>query len=219
MRGVQHKSTLWLINSLRSNNSRRHKLTSSKAYQLTSSPTQKLINPQTHQLKNSSTHKLINSKAHQLKCPSIQKLINSSTHQLTNSKAHQLTNSPTQKLINSLTHKLKTLNHRLFILQNRSNFRSVLAKTLAKKLVKCHYFYPFAPWHLSVFKPRTCILHHFAFLFCLPAHYLLPPNYALLAPKTPLFTHILPLQSMCFMARRGFVYTIAVDVYAKTSCV
>jgi len=72
---------------------------------------------------------------------------------------------------------------------------------------------------LSVFKSKTCILHHIAFLFCLPAHYFLPPNYALLAPKTPLFTAILPLSAMYFMALKGFVYTIAVDVYAKSSCI
>ena len=30
---------------------------------------------------------------------------------------------------------------------------------------------------------------------------------------------ILPFLTMCFMALRGFVYTIAVDVYAKTPCV
>ena len=30
---------------------------------------------------------------------------------------------------------------------------------------------------------------------------------------------ILPLSAMYFMAPRGFVYTIAVDIYAKTPCV
>ena len=45
------------------------------------------------------------------------KLINSSTYKLINSSTYKLTNSPTQKL--------KLLS---FILQNRSNFHSVLAK-------------------------------------------------------------------------------------------
>ena len=30
---------------------------------------------------------------------------------------------------------------------------------------------------------------------------------------------ILPLSAMFFMTLRGFVYTIIVDIYAKTSCV
>ena len=30
---------------------------------------------------------------------------------------------------------------------------------------------------------------------------------------------ILPFLAMCFVVLKGFVYTIAVDVYAKTSCV
>ena len=30
---------------------------------------------------------------------------------------------------------------------------------------------------------------------------------------------ILPLSAMFFMALKGFVYTIAVDVYAKSSCI
>ena len=30
---------------------------------------------------------------------------------------------------------------------------------------------------------------------------------------------ILPFLAMCFMALKGFIYTIAVDVYAKSSCI
>ena len=80
-----------------------------------------------------------------------------SNQELINSKEHQLKNSPTQNL------KLPP-----FLLQNHSNFRSVLAKISVKKQVKSRFFYPFTPWGLSVFKPRTCILHHIAFLVCLP---------------------------------------------------
>ena len=67
---------------------------------------------------------------------------------------------------------------------------------------------------LSVFRSRTCILHHIAFLFCLPAHYFLPP----ITPFSPLKTHflaaVLPFSVMFLMARTGFVYTITVDIYA-----
>ena len=113
--------------------------------QLTNSSTQKLINSQNHQHTNSSAHELISTKTHQFK--------NSLTHGLISSKTHQFKNS--------LTQKLKLLS---FILQYRSNFRSVLAKIQAEKLVKNRFLYPFAPLALSIFTPRSCILHHFAFL-------------------------------------------------------
>jgi len=69
-------------------------------------------------------------------------------------------------------------------------------------------------WSLPVFRPRTCILHHIAFLFCLPAHYFLPP----VTPFSPLKTYflavVLPFLAMFFMTLKGFVYTIMVGVYA-----
>ena len=88
-----------------------------------------------------------------------------SNQELINSKEHQLKNSPTQNL------KLPS-----FLLQNHSNFRSVLAKILVKKQVKSRFFYPFTPLGLSVLKNKTCILHHLAFLVWLPAHYFLRPT-------------------------------------------
>ena len=125
---------------------------------LTNSSAQKLINSQNHQHTKSSAHELISSQTHQFK--------NSLTHKLINSQTHQLTNSSVQKLINSLTQKLKSLS---FILRYCSNFCSVLAKIQAEKLVKSRFFYPFASLALSIFTPRTCILHHFAFLVWLRA--------------------------------------------------
>ena len=95
-------------------------------------------------------------------CKSNHRLINS--RKTNNSRTHQLTNWKTHKLIHS---NLKSLS---FILQHRSNFRSVLAKIWVKKLVKSHCFYPLTPWGLSIFKPKTCILHHLAFLVWLPTH-------------------------------------------------
>ena len=67
-----------------------------------------------------------------------QQLPNTSTHQLTNSKSHKLINSITNELINSITNELinspvQKLKMLFFTLQTNSNFRSVLAKTLAKK--------------------------------------------------------------------------------------
>ena len=151
-----------------------------KNHQLKNSSTRMLIHSKPHQLKSSSTRKLIHSKAHPLKNSSSQRLIHSKDHQLANSstqknihsKAHPLKSSPTQKLTNSSTPKLKTLS---FILQSRSNFRAILAKILVKKLANIRYFSSFMPSGLSVFKPGTYILHHIAFLFCLPVHYFSPP--------------------------------------------
>ena len=40
------------------------------------------------------------------------------------------------------------------------------------------------------------------------------PQKLLLAPKTPLFDGYLALFAMFFMAQKGFVYTIEVDLYA-----
>ena len=101
-----------------------------------------------------------------------------------------------------------------FILQCYSNSRAILAKILVKKVANIRYFSSFIPSGLSVFKPGTCILHHIAFLFCLPAHYFLPP----ITPFSPLKTYflaaVLPFLAMFFMTLKGFVYTIVVDVYA-----
>ena len=42
----------------------------------------------------------------------------------------------------------------------------------------------------------------------------LKPNYALLAPRTPLFNGCFALFGHVFMALKGFVYTIAAYIYA-----
>ena len=120
--------------------------------------------------------------------------INSLTLNLT--KAQQLPKTSTHQLKNSSSQKLKLLS---FILQYRSNFRSVLAKIWVKKLVKSHYFYPLTPWGLSIFKPKTCILHHLAFLVWLLTHIFSSPNNCFLPLKTYFLMVILPLLAMCFM--------------------
>ena len=67
---------------------------------------------------------------------------------------------------------------------------------------------------LSRLKKRTCILHHLAFLVWLPAHYFLRPITHFLAPKSHFLTAILPFSAIFLMSLKGFVYTIAVDIYA-----
>ena len=126
-----------------------------------------------------------------------------SNQELINSKEYQLKSPPTQNL--------KLL---FFLLQNHSIFRSVLAKILVKKQVKSRFFYPFTPWGLSVFKPRTCILHHVAFLVCLPTRIFQLQITHIQPLKTYFLATILPILTMCFMVLRGFVYTIAAYIYA-----
>jgi len=67
---------------------------------------------------------------------------------------------------------------------------------------------------LSVLGEKTYVLHHFAFLDWLPTRIFSTPNHPLLAPKTHFLAVILPFLAMCFMVRRGFVYTLSVDIYA-----
>ena len=67
---------------------------------------------------------------------------------------------------------------------------------------------------LSLFKSRTCILHHLAFLVWLPTRIFSTPNTHFLPLKTHFLTTILPLLAMFFMVLKGFVYTIMVDIYA-----
>ena len=43
------------------------------------------------------------------------------------------------------------------------------------------------------------------------------PNYALLAPKMPLFNGHFALLRQVLMGQKGFVYTIVVDIYAFRS--
>ena len=109
----------------------------------------KAINPRRHQRITIPFHQLINTQFRKYTSPS--------TPNPVSSQSHNLAISPTQKL--------KLL---FYILQSRSKFRSVLAKILVKKLLKSKFFYPFTPWGLPVLKPKTCILHHLAFLFGLP---------------------------------------------------
>ena len=131
--------------------------------------------PITHD--NPTTPEYIIASTYKLTTPSVYKLKSSSTYKLKNLSTHIPTNASIQKL--------KLL---LFILQYRSNFHSVLAKIQAIKQVNNYYFQIFTLFDLSVFKNRTCILHHLAFLVWLPAHIFFTPTYTLFTPKIPLFS-------------------------------
>ena len=141
------------------------------------------MNPSTHKLKTSSTYQLNSSSTYQLN--------SSSTYQLNSSSTYQLTNSSTYQLI-----KLKIV---AFILQQRSIFHSVLAKLQVKKQVKSHYLQLLMPVVLSIFRRKTCILHHFAFLVWPKARNLSRPKTHFQIQKPYFLTTILPILAMCFM--------------------
>ena len=101
-----------------------------------------------------------------------------------------------------------------FILQYRSNFHSVLARMQVIKQVKSHYFLPFTSFILSVFKNKTCILHHFAFLDGRQLTIFSLPNTHFQPLKPHFLMAILPLLAMFLMVLKGFVYTKAVNFYA-----
>ena len=108
-----------------------------------------------------------------------------------------------------------------FILQYRSNFHSILAKIQVLKQVKSHYFLPFTSFVLSVFRNKTCILHHFAFLdgrqltiFSLPNTRFWPLKNHFQPLNTHFLMAILPLLPMFLMPLKGFIYTNAADIYA-----
>ena len=67
---------------------------------------------------------------------------------------------------------------------------------------------------MSSFKKRTRILYHLAFLDWLNARNFLSPGTRFYPLKSHFLTTILPFSAMFLMSLKGFVYTIAVDIYA-----
>ena len=93
-------------------------------------------------------------------------------------------------------------------------FTSFQRKRQVKKQANCRFFYYFTPWHLSVFKHRTCVLYHLAFLEWLPTRNFPSPITHILPLKRHFLTAILPFPTIKHMVRRGFIYTISLNVYA-----
>ena len=139
------------------------------------------------------------------------KFINLQARQLTNPSIHHLPTSQPRQLANSSTKKLKSI---IFVLQNRSDFIAILAKMLAVNWANWHYLQFFASLTRSIFKRKTCILHHFAFLDWLPPHYFLRPITRFYPLKPHFLTAILPFIVLILMVRKGFVYAIVVHIYA-----
>ena len=96
---------------------------------------------------------------------------------------YSLTTSQPHPRISTKTHQSPKVKLLFLFLQCGSIFHFVLAKIQLKKQVNSHYFQPFTPYFLSTFKKKVCILHHIAFLFCLPAHYFLRPISHFQSPK------------------------------------
>ena len=66
----------------------------------------------------------------------------------------------------------------------------------------------------SIFEKITCILHHFAFLFCLPTRVFSTPITRFQPLKLHFQMAILPFLALFLMVRKGFIYTIAAYFYA-----
>ena len=102
----------------------------------------------------------------------------------------------------------------IYILQNTSfspTHSSKNKRSLAGKLPLFSILHIFC---LSVFRVRTCVLHHFTFLVWLPTHYFLRPITRFLPPKTHFLTTTLPFSAMFLMVVKGLFIPIAVDFYA-----
>ena len=145
-----------------------------------------------------------NSRRHQLTNTLTLKLTNPSTPQLIYSKAHQLKKSRTQKL--------KSLS---FILQNRPNFRSVLAKILVKKPL----FPVFHALHFVCFQEKDLHLAPFCLSSLVANSYFFNSNYALLAPKTPLFNSYFAPFSHVFHGSKRFCLYHCSGYLCFSSCI
>ena len=65
-----------------------------------------------------------------------------------------------------------------------------------------------------IFDNITCILHHFAFLFGCQFAVFSVLIICFLPLKSRVLTAILPISAIFLMTRKGFIYTIAVYLYA-----
>ena len=100
------------------------------------------------------------------------------------------------------------------ILQNAFRRPPILDEKLPLKLHLAVKFGLVSPFIVLVFGLVSCILHHFAFLVCLPAHYFSRPITRFLPLKTHFLMSILPFSALFLVVLRGYIYTIAADVYS-----
>ena len=84
-------------------------------------------------------------------------------------QTHRAITPKRHKHINTQTHQLRNLNVFFLSYITHPVRHPILAKIEVEKQENYHFYHPFAPIDLSVFKNTTCILHHFAFLVCLPS--------------------------------------------------
>ena len=93
--------------------------------------------------------------------------------------------------------KLNMLNLVFIFYKTAPPRHGVLEKTGGKKYSKCRVFSSFLFPFFSSFQGRlTCVLHHFAFLVCLPTHYFLRPITHFQPLKLHFLTAVLPFRAM-----------------------
>ena len=116
--------------------------------------------------------------------------------------------------LNSYPYALKILKSYNLFYKTPPARQPLLAKIQVVMQVNSHYFYPFTSFVLSVFKNKTCILHHLAFPFGRQLAIFSRPITHFQTPKTYFFTAILSFLAIFLMVLRGYVYTIMPYFYA-----
>ena len=98
--------------------------------------------------------------------------------------------------------------------KTHSTHHPILAQITSQKHAISRILHPCTLLFQSIFKKRTCILHHFAFLVCLPTHYFSHPITRFQPLKLHFLTAILSFLAMSLMVRKRFVLTISAYIYA-----
>ena len=97
--------------------------------------------------------------------------------------------------------------------KTHSTHHPILAQITSQKHAISRILHPCTLLFQSIFKKRTCILHHFAFLVCLPTHYFSHPITRFQPLKLHFLTAILSFLAMSLMVRKRFVHTISAYIY------
>ena len=85
--------------------------------------------------------------------------------------------------------------------------------------MKSHYFQLFTPFILSIFKNKTCILHHFVFLIWLPTRNFSSPITCFQTLKSHFLTAILPTLNHVFDGLRRFCLSLCSVYLCFSPCI
>ena len=100
------------------------------------------------------------------------------------------------------------------VLQNALHLQVYSRQNKGPKWVKNRFLCLYAFRFHLLFESTICIQHRFAFLFGCQLAFLSSPITRFQPLKPHFFMAILPFLAVFFMVLKGFVYTIAMDIYA-----